>query len=255
MSKNHINTHDSAGLTVLIRTVLKNDLVFLKKILEAEANPNLCDKYGNSPLIFAALNDRWEASLLLIDAGADPNLRDDLGNSPLIWAVRKNKFAVTQALLEGGSKINLSNRERKTALFFATENGCEEMVDFLIENGAKIDVKTSNHKEIISTLSPITCAKDHSINVEEIPKTTEIKYWNILTKLTLQELKEKDQKTKQQRPATAKESNQPQSTELTKKYSLPHLFNHTTERPNTATRKQSFSKFKTLSPNVRSGEK
>ena len=76
-------------------------------LLEAGANLNAQDQYGDTPLHRAALNNRNVAIIeMLVAAGTDPNARTDNGDTPLRRAAKSNNdyaAAIIEALLAGGA--------------------------------------------------------------------------------------------------------------------------------------------------------
>ena len=89
----------------------------IESLLEAEANPNATDEYGNTPLHFAAdYNSNLEVTKALLDKGADPNATDNVGHTPLHFAARYNSPEVTEALLEGGADPNATTEYGNTPL-------------------------------------------------------------------------------------------------------------------------------------------
>ena len=55
-------------------------------LLSRGANPNVIDKFGNTPLVEAARSNFLKMASLLIANGAILNTRSPIGNSPLDWA-------------------------------------------------------------------------------------------------------------------------------------------------------------------------
>ena len=80
----------------------------LEALLQAGADPNLCDQHGQSPLHYAIAKQRSEAIQLLYDYGADINRPDVSGISPIEFDKQKNydSLATLRTLTQ-------ENRERK----------------------------------------------------------------------------------------------------------------------------------------------
>ena len=64
----------------------EGNIVAVKQHLAAGTNVNVRDKYGSTPLWWAARSGRKEIPELLIAKGADLNAKDDAGTTPLDWA-------------------------------------------------------------------------------------------------------------------------------------------------------------------------
>ena len=83
-----INFQDSAGFTALHYAVQDNKYDFVEKLLEAGANFELPDKYGNTALIRAVSSFRGDGRIikLLLAKGADRNKKNNYGKSAVEWA-------------------------------------------------------------------------------------------------------------------------------------------------------------------------
>ena len=57
-----------------------------------------------TPLHYAALNSHEEIVAMLLDANADPNARNEFGNGPLYFAIRNGDDGISRRLLEAGAK-------------------------------------------------------------------------------------------------------------------------------------------------------
>ena len=139
-------------------------------LLEANADPNICDEYDNFPLMVASekshvqivtklllqentdINKRgnigWTALFyacfngnedvvdVLLDANADPNICASLGWSPLIMASHWGYSQIVQKLLNHNADISKKNDDGDTALSIARFRKRDEVVAIL-ENFTK----------------------------------------------------------------------------------------------------------------------
>jgi ankyrin repeat protein len=78
---------DSGGLTPLLYAARENCMACVKVLLENKVDIDLPDPDGVSPLLVAILNANWDLAKQLIDAGADVNQWDMFGDAPLFSAV------------------------------------------------------------------------------------------------------------------------------------------------------------------------
>lgn len=106
-----VDVIDSLGQTALIAAVSHNSLETVKLLLERQANPNLADGSGWTPLIYAAY----------------------FGGSPELFT----------ELLNHGADINGRNDRGATALFLASATGHEEQVKFLLAHGADKSIQST----------------------------------------------------------------------------------------------------------------
>jgi ankyrin repeat protein/CHAT domain-containing protein len=111
----------------------------IKRLLEQGANPNVRDKEGNTPLLFAVERDA-EATKLLLAAGADPNVKTARGETILLLAVSKPENAVNgllEALLNRGGSLEAVDANGENALLRAARSGSSLTVEMLRHRGAR----------------------------------------------------------------------------------------------------------------------
>ncbi len=85
LDSRELDAQDENGLTRLARACRDHDASAVSVLLSRGANPNIRDRNGNTPIIFAA--DRPEILEVLVSAGADVNAESKSGNFPLKEAV------------------------------------------------------------------------------------------------------------------------------------------------------------------------
>ncbi len=113
--------------------------------LSAGIDINTRDKYGRTPLMFAAGNNQNpDVITVLINVGADINARDENGSTPLMFAARNNQNPnVITALINAGADINAQNKRRWTALMEAAGyNENPEIITTLLNAGANVTMGT-----------------------------------------------------------------------------------------------------------------
>lgn len=149
-----LNLQDSNGTTALEKAVTKNycykhidnykDIIAM--LLDKGANPNLKNKYGNTPLMLAALEcfidyDGSEIATMLLNKGADPNWKNNDDFTALIFAAQSSNENVAALLLNNGADPNLKNNDGFTALMYATGYNEPTIVDLLLNNGADPNIQ------------------------------------------------------------------------------------------------------------------
>ncbi|GAB6098370.1 hypothetical protein JCM16358_02490 [Halanaerocella petrolearia] len=115
-----------------------------KDLIKQDININQKDKYGKTPLMWAAMiNNNPEVIRLLIKAGAKINLKDKDGRTPLMHAAKTNKNPkiATTLLKNGASPHSRSNKTGKTALMFALEEDRPKMIKSLIKAGSDVNAR------------------------------------------------------------------------------------------------------------------
>lgn len=134
------------GRTPLMWAAYRGDLVLLRDLFAAGADPNLFTGIG-TPLSQAAWNDHVEATRLLLEHGAKPNtLGIGDGYAALHWAASTEHAnpRLVQLLLAHGADPNLGGGEPvdafrgtpQTPLMLARRRGNTSVVDALIAGGA-----------------------------------------------------------------------------------------------------------------------
>ncbi len=78
------------GLTPLLFAAREGCIDCMQALLDKHADIDLPDPDGTTALIMALLNYHWDAAKFLIEAGADVNLWDIYGQTPLYVAVDMN---------------------------------------------------------------------------------------------------------------------------------------------------------------------
>ncbi|MBT8418966.1 MAG: ankyrin repeat domain-containing protein, partial [Silicimonas sp.] len=78
---------DRAGRTELMNAVIDGDVARARQLLERGAQPDDVDKAGWCALHFAAQECSETMVKMLINAGANLELREKYGNTPLMRAV------------------------------------------------------------------------------------------------------------------------------------------------------------------------
>jgi hypothetical protein len=87
-------------------------------LLEAGADPNVRDAYGNSALALACKAERAvPTARLLLDAGAEPD--PVRGAVPLHRAIELGRLDLVRLLVARGADVNRKNAEGRTPLFLA----------------------------------------------------------------------------------------------------------------------------------------
>ncbi|KZL79970.1 ankyrin repeat protein [Colletotrichum incanum] len=103
------------------------------------------DKYGQTPLLYAAKHGHEAIFRCLLDTGkVDVNSRNIHGRTPLLYATEMGHNAIARCLLETGKvNVNVRNVFGRTPLSYAAEKGHEAIVECLLET-RKIDVNSKD---------------------------------------------------------------------------------------------------------------
>ena len=138
----------------------------LRALLEAGADPNGKNIYGETALISAAKFSGPEISEIqtLLDYGADPNLHDASGRTALMEAAENGDINNVRALLNHGADPNLRDANGRTALMEAVENGDMHSIRALLDHGADPNLHDANGRTALME----ACFEGHSSVVNEL---------------------------------------------------------------------------------------
>jgi uncharacterized protein len=166
---------DSGGLTPLLYAARENCIACVDVLLKNKVDIDLPDPDGVSPLLVAIMNANWDLAQQLIDAGADVNQWDIYGESPLYTAIdlrtridggrnsidapnKTTGLAIVKQLLERGANPNMQLTFKPanargaiatrgaTPLIRAAVNADAEVVKLLLEKGADATVYTADRQ-------------------------------------------------------------------------------------------------------------
>lgn len=125
--------------------VLRDDIDGLRQLLDKEhVDPNFADPfnpdYKVTPLMKAVQIDGAAVESLL-KAGADPNAADKFGWTPLMYAATaKASSEVITMLVKAGANIDAVNARHQTPLMLATMCKDGSGVENLLQSGADPDI-------------------------------------------------------------------------------------------------------------------
>jgi len=100
-----------------------DDLDILKLLIKADADIEVRNMYGNTPLLVATgRNSAQQAAVILLNCGADIHVKNNENDTPLLLAARKcYDVKLLQMLVERGADKNATGSEGKTAYDIALD--------------------------------------------------------------------------------------------------------------------------------------
>jgi ankyrin repeat protein len=166
---------DSGGLTPLMYAARENCMTCVDVLLNHKVDIDLPDPDGVSPLLVAIMNANWDLARRLIDAGADVNQWDIYGESPLQTAIdlraridggrasidapnATKGIEIVKLLLERGANPDMQlffqpanargavYTRGVTPLIRAAVNADLEVVRLLLEHGADATIATADRQ-------------------------------------------------------------------------------------------------------------
>lgn len=131
----NVNGLDSAGKSaqqsrILMEQASKGDLFAVKKAVEDGADVNFRDEYGWTPLIQAAVMNRFDVVKYLVLKGAQINVTAEDGTNALQHAVIYDHVAMVNFLLSRGADISLQGRYGWDALETAKRREREKVLKY-----------------------------------------------------------------------------------------------------------------------------
>jgi ankyrin repeat protein len=122
------------------RAIKKGDLLAIRKLAGAGADVNATNRFGWSPLMYAACEGSTPIMRTLIAAGANVNAVNNFGVSPLAYAALEGHWRAVELLLNAGARVNV--RPHGVSLLQFAEGGAGRFVttkhfEILKKAGAK----------------------------------------------------------------------------------------------------------------------
>ena len=135
-----VNITNDYGATPLYLAALNAELPVIDRLLKAGAIPDAGLLSGETPLMAAANRGRSEVVDLLLSRGADPNLAElNLGQTALMWAASERFPDVIDLLIKYGADVDARSFSGFTPLLFATRQGDARIVKMFLDEGADIE--------------------------------------------------------------------------------------------------------------------
>ncbi len=125
------NIASNRGATALMHAAVKGYEASIK-LLEAAGAKH--DYNKDDALLMSAGYGTTQIVDALLEAGANPNVRDRYGETPLMLFCQTHSHEGIYKLVEAGADLNLENHDGETALSFAC---CDEIKEYLIGKGAR----------------------------------------------------------------------------------------------------------------------
>lgn len=130
-------TEPGRDYSALHWAITANHIEILEILLErGNMSPEKANRYGRTPLHFAAIFGNIPAISALLSHGASVDPEDQWGITPLFIAQAYKHFAAGVALIEGGAMVDRNQISVEKMFFEAVRLGKVEVVEILLKKGA-----------------------------------------------------------------------------------------------------------------------
>ncbi|KAI8788179.1 ankyrin-3 [Biomphalaria glabrata] len=135
-----VNTLDVDLQSVLFFSVLQGDMYMSRLVVEKfNANINLKDCNGNTPLIMSAVMKNKEMVYFLLEKNASRYSTNFQGVSAMMEAASLGCYEIVKSIYENDYDLNLSDYKGWTPLMFSAFGGDPKTIKFLLGKGANIN--------------------------------------------------------------------------------------------------------------------
>ena len=132
----NLEIKNNLGMTPLLYAVKNNNLTFVNLLLDFGADPNSKSDYNvgsDSALTIACDNDYFCICSLLLDFGANPNEKNNTGLACIHLAAQKGFIDIVLLLISRGGDINLRDDYGNNAAFYAKKYKHTELLEHLTQ--------------------------------------------------------------------------------------------------------------------------
>ncbi|XP_034933587.1 serine/threonine-protein phosphatase 6 regulatory ankyrin repeat subunit B-like [Chelonus insularis] len=150
-----LNLKNDDGLTPLHIATIHNNIELMTDYLDLGAKTDITDNENRwTPLHHATMVRYSHAALLLLRRGANPNITDKFGQSPIFNAVMGGEVDLVSNMVKYGADIYIPNKFGQTPLHLAAQNPTSAVLRWFLDRNWNININVQNRKG----QTPLHCA-------------------------------------------------------------------------------------------------
>jgi ankyrin repeat protein len=135
------NIKNKYGETALMIAVNKKATSIICILLRNQVNLDIQDSFGNTALMIAVKNGDKEIIKVLLDNGANLDIKNKFDDTAIMIAVKKGNIEIINDILTKRSNLDIQNADGQTALMIAVYNRNTKIINALLEKGANLDIQ------------------------------------------------------------------------------------------------------------------
>ncbi len=143
---------DSFKRNGLMYAILRDDMPFVKKMLQAGIKVNAQSAAGNTALHFAALSFNPISFIkLLLEKNANPNIQNNKGDTPIMYLLHMDKSKQAQAaqlFLNNGANLKIKNKQGKTILTILKDKNETSLLNYIQILAAQLEKEKPKKEEL-----------------------------------------------------------------------------------------------------------
>jgi len=125
-----INSKNERGFTPLILACYRGNTEVAKYLIDNVKDLNYVSPEGTA-LSSLCINYNKELVEKMLSKNADPNIQDSFGNTPLLWAVKRGNLELVKILLQNKADRTLKDSLGISAFEYAVKSNNNEMINLL----------------------------------------------------------------------------------------------------------------------------
>ena len=125
-----INSISPMGFSPLILACYRGNVEVAKYLIDQTKDVNYLSPEGTA-LSSLCINYNKELVEKILAKNADPNIQDSHGNTPLLWAVKRNNIELVKLLLKNKADISIKDSLGISAFEYDLKSNNNELINLL----------------------------------------------------------------------------------------------------------------------------